>query len=68
MKYIAYTYYRGKEWQSAEFDSREQAARQALACFPKLKSVATAVAVHDGIMWRTYGGDIRWLTRAECGR
>lgn len=69
MKYIAYAYIGrgGKEWNSAPYDTREQAAKQAFACFPKLKSVATCRATNTSLGWWPTGSDIQAIRRDQVG-
>jgi hypothetical protein len=56
MQYRAYAYnIRGKEVQSKDHDNREDAARELMAEYPKLKSVNTS-RVYEG---RVTGSDIR---------
>lgn len=67
-KFIAYTFRGKKEWNSAPYDTREQAARQAFACFPKLKSVETCEAFDNGIGMMPSGRNIQAVTREQAGR
>lgn len=51
--------------ESAAHSTREEAARELFGKMPKLKSCSTAVAVNTVEGYKTYGADIRSISRRE---